>query len=49
MKDLATSTAASKESLRIVLAAKNALDEYKEKEQRKTRKARLHTKSVCLP
>jgi hypothetical protein len=40
MKDLATSTAHSKESLRLALSAKKALTEYTEQEQRKTRKAR---------
>lgn len=41
MKDLAKSSAASKESLRIVLAAKKALHDYKHHEE-KTRKARQH-------
>lgn len=40
MRDLAISTAHSRESLKLALAAKVAFDEYKEKEQLKTMKAR---------
>jgi hypothetical protein len=42
MKELATSTENSKWSLRLALAAKEALKDYKDKEREKTRKARQH-------
>jgi hypothetical protein len=40
---LATSTAKSKESLRLTLVSGRALEEYRESESRKTRKARRKT------
>lgn len=43
MKELATSTANSKESLRIELGAKKAFEDYKRREREKTRKARQAT------
>ena len=43
MNDLAASTAAAKGSLQLTLAAKKSLEDYKRKENRHTRKARLHT------
>jgi len=43
MTRVATSTAKSKESLKLVLSSGRALEEYKEGESRKTRKARRNT------
>jgi hypothetical protein len=40
MEDLATCTNISKESLKIELAAKEALNEYKDREAQKTQKSR---------
>jgi len=46
MRDLAASTAHSKESLRLALAAKKALNEYTEEEQQKTRNALQGTRQT---
>lgn len=43
MNDLAASTSAATGSLQLTLAAKKSLEDYKRKENRHTRKVRLHT------